>query len=90
MRNLVLAMSLTISSAICGAAFAEQADWQRYLQKPVYRGAPMSPIKIDYTGSCGGSYRCVNGQQISCSRNSRPAEFLNPYRCFCEFANTCR
>jgi hypothetical protein len=82
--------SLALLTVACSPALAQQIDLKRHIVKPVYQGAPMTPIPIDYTGPCGASYRCVNGTQLNCTRNSRPAEFLKPYRCFCEFASTCR
>jgi hypothetical protein len=66
---------------------------QPFLTHTVYRAGPMTPIKIDYTGSCGGSYRCIDGTQLKCDPDAQPQEAnvgKDTYKCFCEQANTCK
>jgi len=90
-KHLVFAVA-TLSFCMGNPALAEQKSniLQKYLKPAIATEAPISPIKVDYTGSCGASYTCVSGARLNCPRNARPAEFLNPYSCFCEYANTCR
>jgi hypothetical protein len=49
------------------------------------------PTAVDYTGTCGASYTCFNGTELTCKappNGSRPRETSS--KCFCEEADTCK
>lgn len=98
LRSMLFFLAVLFGS---GGYAGEKQSIQLAVSVTAPRVAPATPwvrptadvTPTDYTGPCGASYVCVSGVHLDCDAppdGSRPVEFLRPYRCFCEFASTCK